>query len=96
MHFQLFFVFKITDINTSDFELTCINNSLKFQYIGEYNGSKVAILEISNSEMFSVIFPFMDLISSMEDLVLWSSTKNCFTVDKKVRQNGVFDLIPVK
>lgn len=93
--FPIFFCLEITDIFTSDFELTCNKYSLKFKYIGEYDGSKVAILEILNNESFSVIFPFIKLISSMEDLVLWSSRKNCFTVDKKVSQRGVFDIIPV-
>ncbi|HWK22177.1 MAG TPA: hypothetical protein VNS08_04000 [Ureibacillus sp.] len=93
--FPIYFCLQITNVFTSDFELICNNNSLNYQYIGKYDSSKVAILEIFNSESISVIFPFIELISSMEDLVLWSSRKNCFTVDKKVRQNGVFDLIPV-
>lgn len=93
--FPIYFCLQITDSFTSDFELTCNTNTLKFKYIGEYNGSKVAILEILDSESFSVIFPFINLISSMEDLVFWSIKKNCFTVDKMIRQRGVFDLIPV-
>lgn len=93
--FPIYFCLQITDVFKSDFESTCINNSLKYQYIGEFEGSSVAILEILNSRSFSVIFPFIKLISSMEDLVFWSSNKNCFTVDNKVRQNGLFDLIPV-
>lgn len=93
--FPIYFCLQITDIFMSDFELTCNKNSLKFNYIGEYSGSKVAILEILNGESFSAIFPFIKLSSSIEDLVFWSSRKNCFTVDKKIRQRGVFDLIPV-
>ncbi|MEL3962349.1 hypothetical protein MKZ01_14005 [Lysinibacillus endophyticus] len=93
--FPIYFCIQITDSFTRDFEFTCNTNSVKFKYIGEYDGSKIAIFEILDSESFSVIFPFINLISSMEDLVFWSIKKNCFTVDKMRRQRGVFDLIPV-
>jgi len=93
--FPIYFCLQITDVFTSDFELTCNKNDLNFEYIGEYDGSKVAIVKILNSESFSAVFPLIKLIGSMEDLVFWSSRKNCFTVAKKVRQRGVFDLIPV-
>lgn len=67
--FPIYFCIQITDSFTRDFEFTCNTNSVKFKYIGEYDGSKIAIFEILDSESFSVIFPFINLISSMEDLV---------------------------
>lgn len=93
--FPIYFCLQITNVSKSDFELTCNKNDLEFEYIGEYDGSKVAIVKVLNSESFTAVFPFIKLIGDMEDLVLWSSRKNCFTVDKNVRQRGVFDLIPV-
>lgn len=93
--FPIYFCLQIADSFTSDFELTCNINNLKYKYIGEYDGSKVAILKILDSKSFSVVFPFINLISSMEDLVFWSIKKNCFTVDKMIRHRGVFDFIPL-
>ncbi|MFJ7738833.1 hypothetical protein ACIQ2D_21230 [Lysinibacillus sp. NPDC097287] len=91
--FPIYFCLEITD--TSDFELICHQNSLKFEYIGEHYGSKVAILEILNSESFSVIYPLIKYIGNIEDLVFWSSRKNCFTVEKRRSQIGLFELVTV-
>ncbi|WP_409369154.1 hypothetical protein [Lysinibacillus sp. 38-6] len=93
--FPIYLCLQISDINTRDFELLCNKNHLTFHYIGEFDGSKVAILYILNRASFSAIIPLIDLISSMEDFVLWSFKKNVFSVDPQIRQRGLFDVIPL-
>ncbi|OXS75958.1 hypothetical protein B1B04_02890 [Lysinibacillus sp. KCTC 33748] len=93
--FPIYFCIQIINIHTNDFELICNENSLDFEYIGKCENLKVAILEILNSESFSVLFPFIKLTGSMEDLVFWSSRRDCFSVDKKRRPRGLFDLVNI-
>jgi len=93
--FPIYLCLQITDIFKSDFESLCNKNHFMFQYIGEFDGSKVAILDILNRASFFAIIPLIEVISSMEDLVLWSFKKNVFSVDPQIRQRGLFDLIPI-
>lgn len=93
--FPIYLCLQITDIFTSDFELLCNKKHFAFQYIGEFDGSKVAILDILNRASFSAIIPLIEVISSMEDFVLWSFKKNVFSVDPQICQRGLFDLIPI-
>jgi|GEM_PF-5205106 len=93
--FPIYLCLQISDNFTSDFELLCNKKYFAFQYIGEFDGSKVAILDILNRASFAAIIPLIDVISSMEDFVLWSFKKNTFSVDPQIRQRGLFDLIPI-
>ena len=98
--FPLYFCVQVQESFAEMFEETTVQHKIK-QYVSKRfkNGYTAAIIEVDNSEQFCGIFPLLKVLSSMDDIVLWSTQKDCFTIGDNLRKRKsnlfTFTLLPI-
>ena len=55
----------------------------------------VSLIEVTNDAQFNGIFPLLHMISGMDDLVAWSTDKDCFFIGNDYIRRGWFKQLPI-
>ncbi|MFC7684923.1 hypothetical protein [Ureibacillus sp. GCM10028918] len=94
--FPLYFCVQVQESFIEMFEETSIQHKIK-QYTSKQfkNGYLVTIIEVNNGEQFCGIFPLLNVISGMDDIVLRSTQKGCFSVGDEFKNRSGFTLVPI-
>lgn len=95
--FPLYFCLQVEKSFVEMFEETNVQHKIKQCTRKQFkNGYLVAVIEVINSEQFEGIFPLLEVLSSMDDIVLWSTDKDCFSIGNELRtKSDFFTLIPI-
>lgn len=94
--FPLYFCVQVEESFVEKFEQTSVHHKIKQCMSRQFkNGYLVAIIEVINSEQFCGIFPLLKVLSCMDDIVLWSTQKDCFLVGDELRDESLFTQVPI-
>ena len=55
----------------------------------------VSLIEVTNGNQFNGIFPLLHMISGMDDLVVWSTDKDCFFIGDDYIRRDCFKQLPI-
>jgi hypothetical protein len=81
--FPLYFCAEIPSYWKEDFENTCKKFNIKHRYLTNKYERSVLVTEIQNEKQFREVFPFYITLGSGNDLVLWSTNKDVFSVEHR-------------
>jgi hypothetical protein len=81
--FPIYFCTKIPSYWKEDYEHTCKEFNIAYRYLSNKHQFSVAITEVQNVKQFREIFPIFISIGSGNDLVLWSTNKDVFSIEKR-------------
>ncbi|MFF3099971.1 hypothetical protein [Viridibacillus arvi] len=94
--FPLYFCVQVEESFVEMFEETSVQHKIKQCTSKQFkNGYLVAIIEVINSEQFCGIFPLFKVLSCMDDIVLWSTQKDCFSVGDELKNKLLFTFVPI-
>ncbi|KAA0966920.1 hypothetical protein FQ087_12100 [Sporosarcina sp. ANT_H38] len=93
--FPIYFCVQVTEGFLEVFDEKVTQHQIRKCFTQRFEGDcNVVILEVQNSKEFSGIFPLLQVISGMDDIVLWSTKKNCFFIGDTMKGKGWFSDIP--
>lgn len=94
--FPLYFCVQVGESFVEMFEETSTQYKIK-QYSRKQfnNGYSVVIFEVTNHEQFCGIFPLLKVLSCMDDVVLWSTQKDCFSVGDELKNKLGWIFVPI-
>lgn len=81
--FPLNFCAEIPSYWKEDFENTCKKFNISYRYLTNKYERSVLVTEVQNEKQFREIFPFYITLGSGNDLVLWSTNKDVFSVEQR-------------
>lgn len=98
--YPLYVCAEILHFWQEDFEQHCNASNIQYNCISSDKERSIFISKINNEEQFKVIFPFYVGLGSMNELVVWSSNKNVFSIEKrewiKNFKGDILDTVVVK
>lgn len=81
--FPIYFCSEIFHFWQGEFEQDCNASNIQYSCIGSDKERSIFISEIKNEEQLKVIFPFYISLGASNELVVRSSNKNIFILDKR-------------
>lgn len=81
--FPIYCCTEIPHFWQEEFEEECNASNIQYSRISSDKERSIFISEIKNEEQLNAIFPFYLLLGTSNELVVWSSNKNVFSVDKR-------------
>ena len=81
--FPIYFCSEIFDFWEEEFEQLCNASNIQYSCIGSDKERSTFISEIKNAEQLKVLFPFYINLGASNELVVWSSHKNVFSIEKR-------------
>lgn len=81
--FPIYFCAEIPSYWKEDYEHTCQKWDIDYKYLFNNHHLLVTITEIQNTKQFREIFPIFISIGCCNDLVLWSTSKDVFSVEQR-------------
>jgi len=89
--YPIYFCIQVADGFEDGLEECCYKHGIDFYIRRQFANADIYGVVIKNKQQFIYLFPFVELIKTMEDIVLWSTKKDCFTVDEKKKTDGILD-----
>ena len=77
--FPLYFCAEVSSYCKDEFEHNCKEFNISYRYLN----NRYVVTEIQNEKQFQEIFPFYITLGSGNDLVLWSTNKDVFSVEQR-------------
>ncbi|MGE6612866.1 MULTISPECIES: hypothetical protein [Peribacillus] len=77
--FPLYFCSEVSSYWKDEFEHNCNKFNISYRYLT----NRYVVTEIQNEKQFQEIFPFYITLGSGNDLVLWSTNKDVFSVEQR-------------
>ncbi len=77
--FPLYFCAEVSFYCKDEFEHNCKEFNISYRYLT----NRYVVTEIENEKQFQEIFPFYITLGSGNDLVLWSTNKDVFSVEQR-------------
>ncbi|CAH0123656.1 MULTISPECIES: hypothetical protein [Bacillaceae] len=77
--FPLYFCAEVSSYCKEEFEHNCKEFNISYRYLT----NRYVVTEIQNEKQFQEIFPFYITLGSGNDLVLWSTNKDVFSVEQR-------------
>jgi hypothetical protein len=77
--FPLYFCAEVSSYCKDEFEHICKEFNISYRYLT----NRYVVTEIQNEKQFQEIFPFYITLGSGNDLVLWSTNKDVFSVEQR-------------
>lgn len=81
--FPIYFCAEILHFWQEKFEQDCNASNIPYSCIGSDKERSIFISEIDNEEQLKAIFPFYISLGASNELVVWSSNKNVFSLEKR-------------
>lgn len=81
--FPIYFCSEILHFWQEEFEEECNASNIQYSRISSHKKRSIFISEIENEEQLNAILPFYLRLGTSNELVVWSSNKNVFSVDKR-------------
>jgi hypothetical protein len=81
--FPLYLCAEIPSYYKEDYEYTCNKFTIRYRNLTSNRHHFVSVAEFENEMQFREVFPFYISLGSGNDLVLWSTTKDVFSVEQR-------------
>ncbi len=81
--FPLYFCTEIPSYWIEEFDHTCKEFTISYRYLTNKYERSVIVTKIQNEKQFRELFPFYITLGSGNDLVLWSTNKDVFSVEQR-------------
>jgi hypothetical protein len=81
--FPVYFCAEIPTYWKDQFEQTCKEFKISYRYLSNKYERSVLVTEIQNHKQFQEIFPFYITLGCGNDLVVWSTNRDAFSVEQK-------------
>ncbi|MGG0657261.1 hypothetical protein [Rummeliibacillus pycnus] len=81
--FPLYFCSEIPSYWKDEFEQTCKEFNISCRYLTKKKKRSVLVAEIQTEKQFQEIFPIYFSLGSENELALWSTKKDIFSVEKR-------------
>lgn len=84
--FPLYFCAKVPAYLNKEFKQTCKEFAISYRYLTNKENKdegSVLVAEIQNEKQFQGVFPLYITLGSGNDLVVWSTTKDVFTMEPR-------------
>lgn len=81
--FPIYFCSEIPHFWQEKFEQDCTTSNIQYNCIRSDKERSIFISEIKREEQLKLIFPFYLSLGASNELVVWSSNKNVFSLDKR-------------
>lgn len=88
--FPIYFCAGVSDFWQEEFEEECATANIRYHCIGNTKDHSVLVSEIENEKQLKEIFPFFIKLGASNDLVLWSSNKNVYSLEER-EWTGVYE-----
>ena len=90
--FPLYFCAEIPSYWKENFENTCKKFNISYRYLINKYERSVLVTEVQNEKQFREIFPIYITFGSGNDLVLWSTNKDVFSVEQRQFSDSPFKI----
>lgn len=81
--FPLYFYMEMDDSFVERFDALRVQHQITFYKKMKMKNKIIITFEITNSQQFGGIFPLLELLSNMEELVVWSTNKTVFLIKNR-------------
>lgn len=81
--FPLYFCAEIPSFYKDEYEYNCKKYDIHYKYLNKNKKFFVSVVKVQNEKQFRNIFPFYITLGSGNDVVLWSTNKDVFSVEKR-------------
>lgn len=88
--FPIYCCAEVSHFWQDDFEQICTASNIRFDCIDHGRDRSIFVSRIKNEKQLKAIFPYYSMLGIANDLVLWSSNKNVFSVEKR-EWTGVYE-----
>lgn len=81
--FPIYFCTEFSSFWKEDYEIACKEANVSYKYLFQRHRLSIAVTEVQNAKQFQGLFPIFSSMGSSNEIVLWSTNKDVFSVEQR-------------
>lgn len=82
--FPIYFCAEFSNFWKKEYEKQCQKSDVKFKYLYQEGNRLISVAAVENMSQFKAIFPLYISMGSSNDIVMWSTNKDIYSVEERV------------